>query len=34
MVAGTEDRHRMVVVKPRRNGSEFSVVYVETRGDR
>jgi hypothetical protein len=34
MVAGTEDRHRIVVVKPSGNGSEFAVVYVETRGDR
>jgi hypothetical protein len=31
LVAGTEDRHRIVVVKPRRAGSEFSVVYIQSR---
>jgi hypothetical protein len=29
--AGTENDHRMVVIKPRRGASEFSVVYVRTR---
>jgi hypothetical protein len=32
LVAGTEARHRIVVVKPRGSGSEFSAVYIETRG--
>jgi len=32
LVAGTEHRHRIVVVKPRGSGSEFSAVYIETRG--
>ena len=32
LVAGTEERHRIVVVKPRGSGSEFSAVYIETRG--
>jgi hypothetical protein len=32
LVAGTEQRHRIVVVKPRGSGSEFSAVYIETRG--
>lgn len=32
LVAGTEDRHRIVVVKPLGSGSEFSAVYIETRG--
>ena len=32
LVAGTEQRHRLVVVKPRGSGSEFSAVYIETRG--
>jgi hypothetical protein len=32
IVAGTEDRQRIVVVKPRGSGSEFSLVYVQTRG--
>lgn len=32
LAAGTEDRHRIVVVKPRGTGSEFSAVYIETRG--
>jgi len=30
LVAGTEARHRIVVVKPRGSGSEFSVVYIQT----
>jgi hypothetical protein len=29
LVAGTEDSHRLVVVKPRGEGSEFAVVSVE-----
>ena len=33
LVAGTEHRHRLVVVKPRGSGSEFSVVRIQT-GDR
>ncbi|HLG56970.1 MAG TPA: hypothetical protein VI485_16645 [Vicinamibacterales bacterium] len=32
IVAGTEDRQRIMVVKPRGSGSEFSLVYVQTRG--
>ena len=32
LVAGTEERHRIVVVKPHAGGSEFSAVYIETRG--
>jgi len=31
LVTGTEDRHRIVVVKPRHAGSEFAVVYIRTR---
>ena len=31
LVAGTEDRQRVVSVKPRGSGSEFAVVHVETR---
>lgn len=33
LIAGTEERQRIVAVKPRGSGSEFSLVYVETRGD-
>lgn len=33
LVTGTEERQRIVSVKPRGNGSEFALVYVETRGD-
>jgi hypothetical protein len=33
IVAGTEERQRIVVVKPRGSGSEFSLVYVQTRGE-
>lgn len=33
LVAGNEEQHRMVVVKPRGTGSEFALVYLETRGD-
>jgi len=32
LVAGTEDRQRVVSVKPAHSGSEFSLVYVETSG--
>ena len=32
LVTGTEDRQRLVSVKPRSGGSEFSLVYVNTRG--
>jgi carbohydrate-binding DOMON domain-containing protein len=32
LAAGTEGRQRVVAVKPRGNGSEFSLVYVNTRG--
>jgi hypothetical protein len=31
LVVGTEDQHRIVSVKPRGNGSEFSVVRIRTR---
>jgi hypothetical protein len=30
LVAGTEERHRLVVVKPRGTGSEISVVRIQT----
>lgn len=33
LVAGSEDRHRLVSIKPRRGGSEFALVYIETRGE-
>jgi hypothetical protein len=29
LVAGTEDSHRLVSVKPRGNGSEFAVVSIQ-----
>jgi hypothetical protein len=32
LVTGTEDRQRVVAVKSRGTGSEFSLVYVNTRG--
>jgi hypothetical protein len=32
LVVGSEARHRIVAVKPRARGSEFSLVYLETRG--
>jgi hypothetical protein len=32
LLVGTEDRQRMVSVKPRGNGSEFALLYVNTRG--
>jgi hypothetical protein len=34
LVAGTEDRHRIVYVKPEGKGSNFSLVYLQTRGER
>jgi hypothetical protein len=30
LVVGTEQRHRVVAVKPRGTGSEFAVVYIQT----
>jgi hypothetical protein len=32
LVTGSEDRQRVVAVKPRAGGSEFSLVFVNTRG--
>ena len=32
LAVGTEERHRLVSVKPRGSGTEYSVVYVQTRG--
>jgi hypothetical protein len=32
LAAGTEERQRVVAVKPRGSGSVFSLVYVNTRG--
>lgn len=32
LVTGTEDRQRIVAVKPRGTGTEFALVYVDTRG--
>jgi len=34
LVAGTEDRHRIVSVKPEGKGSTFALIYVQTRGER
>ena len=34
LVVGTEDRHRIVSVKPEGKGSNFALVYVQTRGER
>jgi hypothetical protein len=31
LAVGTEDRHRLVAVKPRGSGSELALVHVETR---
>ncbi len=31
LVAGTEDNHRLVAVKPRGSGSEFAMVYIDAR---
>lgn len=33
LVVGTEDRHRLVSVRRRGSGSEFSLVSVQTRGE-
>ena len=33
LAVGTEERHRLVSVKPRGNGSEYSVVYVQLTGE-
>lgn len=33
LIAGPEDRQHIVEVKPHGRGSEFSLVYIETRGD-
>jgi hypothetical protein len=33
LVAGSEERHRRVSIKPRRGGSELALVYIETRGE-
>ena len=30
LVVGTEDRHRIVAIKPRHAGSEFAVVYIRS----
>jgi hypothetical protein len=32
LVVGTEESHRIVVIKPRGSGSELALVYVRTRG--
>ena len=32
LAVGTEEKHRLVSVKPRGSGTEYSVVYVQTRG--
>ena len=33
LAVGTEARHRLVSVKPRGNGSEYSIVYVQVNGE-
>jgi len=33
LAVGTEERHRLVSVKPRGRGSEYSVVYVQLTGE-
>jgi hypothetical protein len=33
LVAGTEERQRIVSIKPRRSGSEFALVYIQPRGE-
>ena len=30
LLVGTEDRHRIVAIKPRRDGSEFALVSIQT----
>ena len=32
LVVGSEEKHRIVSVKPRGDGSEFALVYIQTRG--
>jgi hypothetical protein len=34
LVAGTEERRRIVSVEPEGKGSRFALVYVQTRGER
>jgi len=31
LVAGTEENHRLIAVKPRGSGSEFAMVYIDAR---
>lgn len=31
LVAGTEDNHRLIAVKPRGSGAEFAMVYIDAR---
>ena len=33
LAVGTEERHRLVSVQPRGNGSEYSLVYVQVNGE-
>ena len=33
LAVGTEEEHRLISVKPRGTGSEYSMVYVQTRGE-
>jgi len=34
LVVGTENRHRLVAVRPEGKGTNFALVYVQTRGER
>ena len=34
LVSGTEDRHRVVSVKPDGTGSQFGLIYVQARGEK
>jgi len=34
LVAGTEDRHRIVYLKPEGKGCNFTLVYLQTRGEK
>jgi hypothetical protein len=34
LMVGSPDRHRIVSVKPKGSGSQFALVYVQTRGER
>lgn len=34
LIVGTEDRHRIVSVKPDGKGSAFALIYLQTRGER